>query len=101
VRPIRLTRATVAVLEALTDDPSAWRYGYDLLGASGLESGTLYPILARLAERGFLDAAWESDPPPGRPARHLYRLTTAGRELAATAKHRRPAPPRLHLGEAT
>ncbi|MCD0451721.1 PadR family transcriptional regulator [Actinocorallia sp. API 0066] len=45
----------------------------------------MYPILMRLAERGLVETAWETSPPRGRPARHLYRLTAAGGELAATA----------------
>jgi DNA-binding PadR family transcriptional regulator len=43
----------------------------------------MYPILMRLADRGLLETSWESDPPAGRPPRHLYRLTGTGR---ATAK---------------
>ncbi|GAA0744484.1 helix-turn-helix transcriptional regulator [Dactylosporangium roseum] len=60
-----------------------WRYGYELGQRIGLRAGTLYPILMRLRDRGLLEATWESDPPEGRPARHLYRLTGAGRHLAA------------------
>ena len=47
-----------------------------------LKSGSLYPILVRLADRGLLETSWE----PGlasRPPRHLYRLTVAGREFVA------------------
>ena len=40
-------------------------------------------ILIRLAERGHLETAWEHDVPPGRPPRHLYRLSHEGAELAA------------------
>ena len=36
----------------------------------------------RLAERGQLETAWETDPPSGRPARHLYRLTGEGAQFA-------------------
>lgn len=79
---------TLAVLAALAAQPSDWRHGYDLARETGLKSGTLYPILVRLADRGFLQARWEEDPPQGRPARHLYRLTASGVELAASA----PAP---------
>jgi DNA-binding PadR family transcriptional regulator len=71
------------VIRALAAEPSRWRYGYDLGIETGLKAGSLYPILVRLAERGQLEAAWEESPPQGRPARHLYRLTAAGRELAA------------------
>jgi PadR family transcriptional regulator, regulatory protein PadR len=66
------------VLDALSADPSAWRYGYELGQQVGLKAGSLYPILIRLCDRGLLEAAWEADPPQGRPARHLYRLTRAG-----------------------
>jgi hypothetical protein len=39
-------------------------------------------MLARLAERGLLEATWERTPPEGRPPRHLYRLTAVGADLA-------------------
>jgi DNA-binding PadR family transcriptional regulator len=45
----------------------------------------MYPILIRLADRGLLEATWEAGGPPGRPARHLYRLTAAGRDYAVAA----------------
>ena len=66
------------VLRSLARDPSAWRYGYELGVEIGLRSGSLYPILMRLAGRGLLETSWEDDPPEGRPRRHLYRLTAAG-----------------------
>jgi PadR family transcriptional regulator, regulatory protein PadR len=72
---------TRAVLRALREAPG-WSYGYDLSRLTGLKSGTLYPMLARLAERGLLETAWEQAAPPGRPPRHLYRLSAAGAELA-------------------
>jgi PadR family transcriptional regulator, regulatory protein PadR len=75
---------TVAVLRALAEDPTAWRYGYELCQRVGLQAGSMYPILIRLADRGLVEAAWEADPQPGRPPRHLYRLTGAGVEHAAT-----------------
>jgi len=40
---------------------------------TGLKSGTLYPILIRLADRGLVEACWQDEPAPGRPRRHLYR----------------------------
>ncbi len=66
---------TAAVLAALAALPSTWRYGYELGREVGLKAGSLYPILIRLCDRGLLEATWESDPPVGRPPRHLYRLT--------------------------
>lgn len=88
---------TAAVLAALAEAGSSWSHGYDLCRALGLKAGTVYPILIRLAERGLLETSWEDDPPRGRPARHLYRLTTAGTELARTittsTPENTPAPP--------
>jgi len=82
---------TVAVLGALAADPAAWRYGYELGREVGLKAGSLYPILMRLEDRGLLESAWEPEPAPGRPPRHLYRLTAAGGEAAVAALARPPA----------
>lgn len=73
---------TLRVFEALLTDPSRWRYGYDLSRETGLASGTLYPILMRLAEQNMLATGWEASDEPGRPPRHTYRLTTDGVALA-------------------
>ena len=81
----------LAVLAALAARPSAWRHGYDLARETGLKSGTLYPILVRLAGREIVQACWEDGEPAGRPRRHLYRLTSDG--LAAAAPATRAARP--------
>ncbi|SNT58552.1 Transcriptional regulator PadR-like family protein [Asanoa hainanensis] len=82
VRVRRPSPQTVAVLAALAEAGDGWSHGYDLCRALGLKAGTVYPILIRLTERGHVETSWETDPPRGRPARHLYRLNTAGAELA-------------------
>ncbi len=74
---------TTAVLLALAEDPTTWRHGYDLCRQTGLKAGSMYPILMRLADRGWLETTWETEIPVGRPPRHLYRLTEAGLELAS------------------
>jgi DNA-binding PadR family transcriptional regulator len=58
--------------------PLDWQYGYEVAKLAGLSSGTLYPLLIRLHERGLLEARWEPPVQAGRPARHAYRLTSAG-----------------------
>ena len=73
------------MLSALCEEPSQWRHGYALAGQTGLKSGTLYPILIRLADRGLVEACWQEEPAPGRPRRHLYRLTAAGLASASGA----------------
>ncbi len=77
---------TLWVLAALYEQPSGWQHGYALASQAGLKSGTLYPILIRLSDRGLLEACWQEEPAaPGRPRRHLYRLTAAGLASAAGA----------------
>ncbi|MCP2325356.1 DNA-binding PadR family transcriptional regulator [Hamadaea flava] len=76
---------TIAVLQALAEEPTTWRYGYELCQMLDVKAGSMYPILIRLADRGLLETAWEAEPPPGRPARHLYRLTREGIATAETA----------------
>jgi len=78
----RPSAQTTAVVLALAERPTAWRYGYELCQELGLKAGSMYPILMRLADRGLLETAWETDSPAGRPPRHLYRLTGPGRALA-------------------
>jgi DNA-binding PadR family transcriptional regulator len=79
----RPSAQTAAVLGALAEAPTTWRYGYELCQQIGLKAGSMYPILMRLADRELLETTWESDVPAGRPPRHLYRLTGLGLELAA------------------
>ncbi len=76
---------TLSVLAALCAQPSRWCHGYALAKQTGLKSGTLYPILIRLADRGLVEACWQDEPQPGRPRRHLYRLTAGGLAAAADA----------------
>ena len=76
---------TLSVLAALYEQPSQWQHGYALASETGLKSGTLYPILIRLADRGLVEACWQEEPTPGRPRRHLYRLTADGLASATGA----------------
>jgi len=76
----------------MLERPGAWHYGYEISQATGLQSGTLYPILMRLSDRGLLEARWQPAPTAGRPPRHVYRLTAQGsafaREWVANASGR-------------
>lgn len=78
---LRLSPQTLQVLDAFLARPTEWKYGYDLSRSTGLKSGTLYPILMRLADRKLLETSWEQAE-PGRPPRHLYRLVPDGLRLA-------------------
>ena len=70
------------VLVALLNAGSEWSHGYQLARDAGVKSGTLYPLLIRLRDQGYLDAEWQQPTEAGRPPRHAYRLTAAGLELA-------------------
>lgn len=83
------SRQTRVVLTELLADPAVERYGFELAKATGLASGTLYPILMRLEERGLLTARWQLT--DSRP-RHLYRLTGEGVDAAQACRVARPAP---------
>ncbi|MGA3047894.1 MAG: PadR family transcriptional regulator [Terracidiphilus sp.] len=78
---LRLSPQTVLVLDAFLEQPEEWKYGYDLSRVTGLKSGTLYPILMRMAERKLLETEWEAGE-PGKPPRHMYRFTPDGLRFA-------------------
>ncbi|GAA4215735.1 PadR family transcriptional regulator [Actinocatenispora rupis] len=90
-REPRITAAVATVLAAFLAEPDTARYGLELMRATGHPSGTLYPVLARLQDAGWVDAEWEeatAAQSTGRPPRRYYRLTADGvvaarRELAA------------------
>lgn len=82
-----MTSATKRVLTALLEGVGSEHYGLSLASATGLPSGTLYPILARLEAAGLVTSRWEQvdESAAGRPRRRYYRLTTAGSALAVPA----------------
>lgn len=77
--------ATLKILGAMLSQPGAERYGYELMKTTGLKSGTLYPILMRLHDRGFLSAEWRTSQNMGKPPRQAYRLTNDGLNYAKAA----------------
>jgi DNA-binding PadR family transcriptional regulator len=86
-----MTFPTAAVLMAIRH---GHRYGFDVMDATGLPDGTVYPILRRLERRGVLAGAWEDEAKAHkeqRPARRYYRLTPRGQATADEAVARFPA----------
>jgi DNA-binding PadR family transcriptional regulator len=75
---VRMTQVTALVLQAVA---AGHHYGFDVMDATGLASGTIYPALRRLEEAELLRGHWESATAAhedGRPPRRLYRLTRQG-----------------------
>lgn len=95
--------ATLAILKALA---AGYRHGFDIIDATGLPGGTVYPALGRMEAEGLLTSRWEDAAiaqREGRPPRRYYELRAAGtRSLdamlrALEALDRRPAGPRLRV----
>ena len=86
--PLRVTYPTAMVLLALS---RGFRYGFEIMDATGLASGTVYPILRRLESARMLSARWESARTARddqRPPRRYYQITGAGREALRDAETR-------------
>lgn len=76
---MRQTHALVHLAAALAENPGERKWGYDLWRRSGLRSGTMYPILYRMLEAGWLSDGWEDQAEAvGRPPRRYYVVTDAG-----------------------
>lgn len=86
-REPRLSMQTMRVLDALLGARAEELSGADIRRATGLASGTLYPILLRLEEAGWLQSQWEGIDPAetGRPRRRFYRLTAIGERRVRAA----------------
>jgi DNA-binding PadR family transcriptional regulator len=79
-----LSLPAIKLLSLMLEDPTAPYYGLDLSKRAGVLTGTVYPLLKRLEDLGWLESELESIDPvaEGRPARRLYRLTGEGARLA-------------------
>jgi DNA-binding PadR family transcriptional regulator len=87
----RLGFGTIASLQALD---AGRRFGFDIMDATGLTSGTVYPALDRLEDLGFARSRWEADTVAhrdARPARRYFEITAAGRRALEDAAARYPA----------
>ena len=81
---MRVTLQTLRVLRALLDDPAGEHYGLEISKESGLPTGSIYPILARMEVSGLVTSAWEDidEAVAKRRRRRYYRLTSDGLEFA-------------------
>jgi PadR family transcriptional regulator, regulatory protein PadR len=83
----RLSAQTLKVLATLMSDAQDEVSGAQICRATNLASGTIYPILIRLEEAGWLESRWETENPRelGRPRRRLYKITGVGSRKARSA----------------
>ena len=93
-----LSVSSLAVLGAVS---RGIRYGFDVMDATDLPSGTVYPALGRLERDGYVRSKWESHAiaqREKRPPRRYYEITAAGsRALAASVEHYRTLGARLGI----
>jgi PadR family transcriptional regulator len=85
---MKLTYPTALVLQALA---RGYHHGFDILDATGLPSGTVYPILRRLDREGLVTSRWEAEAiarREQRPARRYYEIGPEGRQLLVAAAER-------------
>jgi PadR family transcriptional regulator, regulatory protein PadR len=95
---LRLTTPLLKLLRVLLADPTANYWGFEIMKATGLASGTVYPLLARLEGMGWLESGWDDEQDISGPRRRYYRLTGEGVASARTAvaeanSKKRPATP--------
>jgi DNA-binding PadR family transcriptional regulator len=87
---MRVTYPTAIVLLAVSRGVA---YGFDVMDATGLQSGTVYPILRRLEAAGLVRSRWEAVTnarDEQRPPRRYYQVTGAGSRELRTALDRFP-----------
>jgi PadR family transcriptional regulator PadR len=90
---LNITFSTGQVLQALA---SGYHYGFDIMDATGLPSGTVYPILRRLDGEALVQSRWEKPADAQkevRPPRRYYALTAAGQKMLTAAIERHPLLP--------
>jgi PadR family transcriptional regulator PadR len=88
----RITLPLLKVLDVMLAEPTQDHWGFELIKSTGLQSGTLYPLLARLETAGWLESRWETEQKRGRPRRRYYRLTGVGAEAAGRTFTELPQP---------
>jgi PadR family transcriptional regulator, regulatory protein PadR len=85
-----LTHTSALILQTIS---AGYRYGFDVMEATGLPSGTVYPALRRLEQFALIRSHWEKDSEAFRklrPARKYYKLTGVGEQALARAMKRYP-----------
>lgn len=81
-----LRPSAFAILTALVDGAG---YGFDVMTATGLPSGTVYPVLSRMERDGLVRSRWEDvriARREKRPPRRYYEATALGAERLAAAR---------------
>lgn len=86
----KLSHTAAIILQTIH---AGYIYGFSVMEATGLPSGTVYPALRRLERDALIRSQWESksaaEAAP-RPPRKYYKLTRSGRAILAASQKRYP-----------
>lgn len=86
----RLSHTAALILKSIDNGCS---YGFDIMDATGLPSGTVYPALRRMESEGWIGSQWEPEKKASaeqRPARKYYKITRAGAQVLEQSQKRYP-----------
>jgi PadR family transcriptional regulator, regulatory protein PadR len=80
---LRVTQSLIGVIEAFLDAGGGELHGYAIIKSSGLGGPTVYKILERMTEMGWVTARWQDNPEdPNKPRRRYYKMTSAGMQAS-------------------
>lgn len=91
----KLSHTAAMILQAVD---AGFVYGFSIMEATGLPSGTVYPAMRRLERDGLIASRWEKQSiadAEGRPPRKYYKVTADGKATLAAARKRYPLLARL------
>jgi PadR family transcriptional regulator, regulatory protein PadR len=97
--PPKLSHTTAIILQAIS---AGYIYGYTVMEATGLPSGTVYPALRRLERDQLIRSQWERKSVAEaalRPARKYYKLTRSGETALEASRRRYPLLAKLEPAE--
>ena len=87
IKEPRLSLQSLKVLQAFAANPEKAYCGSEIMEVAGIASGTLYPILIRFENAGWLTSSWENICPSeeGRPRKRFYKISGHGLRKANEA----------------
>lgn len=96
----RMTVPTLKLLGEMLKNPGDEHYGLEIAKRAEIPTSSLYPMLSRLEDLGWVIGRWEGQEAleEGRRPRRYYRLTAKGEEEALKALEKiglAPTPTRL------
>lgn len=86
----RLSHTAAIILQAIH---AGQIYGFSVMEATGLPSGTVYPAMRRMERDGLIASRWEQASIAEaelRPPRKYYKLTRTGKATLEAAQKRYP-----------